>query len=48
MDIVILILAILFLVGCPVGKALAICTIVEVGILTFAKILKKIGEKRGY
>ena len=48
MDVVILVLAILFLVGCPVGKALAICAIVEVGILTFTKILKKIGEKRGY
>lgn len=44
MDIVILILAILFLVGCPVGKALAICTIIEVGILVITKIMKKLVE----
>lgn len=48
MDVVILVLAILFLVGFPVGKALAICAIVEVGLLALGRILKKIGERGDY
>ena len=40
MDLVILILAILYLCGCKVGVGLAICTIIEVVLLTVVKLWK--------
>lgn len=41
MDLAILILAILYLLGFGVGKVLAICTIVYVGIVTVISTIKK-------
>lgn len=42
LEIALLVLSILFLCGLNVGVALAICCIVEVGILILATIVKKI------
>ena len=42
MEVVIIVLGILFLVGLPVGKALAICAIVEGALLVLKAILEKI------
>lgn len=41
MDLVLLILAILYLCGCKVGTGLAICTIIEVILLTVIKVCKE-------
>lgn len=41
MDLIILILAILYLCGCEVGVGLAICTIIEVVLLTVVKVWKE-------
>lgn len=41
MDLVLLILAILYLYGCKVGVGLAICTIIEVVLLTVTKLWKE-------
>lgn len=43
MDLAILILAILYLLGFGVGKALAICAIVYVGFVTIVSIMRKKG-----
>ena len=41
MDLVILVLAILYLCGCKVGVGLAICTIIEVVLLAVVKVWKE-------
>lgn len=41
MDLVLLILAILYLCGCKVGTGLAVCAIIEVILLVIAKFLKE-------
>lgn len=41
MDLVLLILAILYLCGCKIGTGLAICTIIEVVLLTVVKVWKE-------
>lgn len=47
MDFVIIILGILFLVGLPVGKALAICAIIEGILIIIQSVIKKVREN-GY
>ena len=46
MDFVIIVLGILYLLGYNVGKALAICAIVEVLLLFINAVLKEIEKKR--
>lgn len=43
MDLAVLVLAILYLLGFGVGKALAICTIVYVCLMTIISIARKRG-----
>lgn len=43
MDLAVLILAILYLLGFGVGKALAICTIIYVGLTTIISVARKRG-----
>lgn len=43
MDLAVLILAILYLLGFGVGKALAICAIVYVGFVTVTAVARKRG-----
>lgn len=45
MDLVIIILGILFLLGCNVGKGLAICAIIE-GVLVCINEIIKLKEKK--
>lgn len=46
MDIVIIILGIAFLVGAPVGKALAICAIVEGVLIIFTNAVRTYRKNR--
>lgn len=44
MDLVIIVLGIMFLCGVKVGKALAICAIIEGALILILNILKKFEE----
>lgn len=46
MNLVIIVLGILFLCGVQVGKALAVCAIIEGALILCNTILKKTEEKR--
>ena len=43
MDLAVLVLAILYLFGLGVGKALAVCAIVYVGLMTIISVTRKRG-----